>query len=59
MSIITFTTATTADGDWDGHMIEVQDAYWDTYIVADGQLNFQEVYNNGLAQGLITVVEQP
>lgn len=56
MPIETFTTATTPDGDWDGHMIQVQDEYWDDYIAAEGQPNFQEVYNTGLAQGLITII---
>lgn len=57
MPIQTHTTATTPDNDWDGHMIEVDESFWETYLAAEGQPNFQQVYDQGLAQGLITVIQ--
>ena len=55
MPIQTFTTATTPD--WSGLEILVDETYWDTYIAAEGQPNFDQVYLDGLAQGLITVIQ--
>ena len=56
MPIQTLTTATTPDGDWDGHMIEVQDSYWLTYLSSEGTSDLQQVYNTGLEQGFITII---
>jgi hypothetical protein len=54
MPIQTFTTATTID--WSGKDILVDESYWDTYVAAEGSSNLDQVYNNGVAQGLITII---
>ena len=55
MAIRTITTATT--NDWTGHMIDVDDSFWNEYISSSGTDQFLSTYEKGLAQGLITIVE--
>ena len=52
--MIIHTTATT-DG-WTFVEIDINEAYYPTLIAADGTPEYLQIFNAGLAQGLITII---
>ena len=52
-----FTHATTATNPgWEFTKIEVDESYNDAFVASIGESNYQEVYQQGVDQGYITVI---
>ena len=56
MAIRYTTSATNTPYPWTRENILVDDAYWETFINSEGHPEHQQIFDDGLAKGLITII---